>query len=392
LFRESFTDGVAVINILEVGALAEYSGVRFAEPTAITGGETEAQTNATHTFTLFRSDELVFAIDIEAASHAMLVPELIGTQVPSPLLHGFFDFHGQQTVLLNLRRLLELPGLPRDSAVPERMLAMEHGGSTIAVGITDVLGMEKHTAARIEPLTDCGLPCAALYRGTLHSGAHGKVLVLDHAAIFAHAGVRNLVSIHDCVAKSQAKSQAEARFTFMVYRAGGSALATRMDQLEAVLRYPTDLVALRRNQEPFLGFFSWQNKTIALLDLGALLGTPQSSPDREQARVLIVKKSNQTIGFLVDRVDSLQDAVVKNLPQFAARGTMTTHLQTHLPPFNKMISVRAEQGDFNASILDLKAIGLPQSQQDSGRDLAACSDPFAANPGRLAELNLSPVA
>lgn len=349
LFRESFIDAAQVINILDVPALAEIPGVRFATAASVSGSERESAEIIN--FTLFQLDELRFAINIQSAARAMVVPELAGNNLPSPLLHGFFDFKGNQTALIDLRRLLGLP--IAEVAPPDRMLVFEHAGRAFAVGIAQVLGIEKHSITQIEPVSDCGLPGAELYRGTIHSAAHGKILVLDPESLFAHAGVRNLVSIHDCVAVPVAAIATADRASYIVYRAGGSALATRMAQLEAVLSYPPDLVTLRQGQDSFLGFFTWQKKVLALIDLGALLGEPLLAPDHHQARVLIVRQGGEYRGYLVNQVESLQETAPKTLPRFAATGEVPKNPLGHVPAFTQMISVRTGQGYFNASVLEL---------------------------------------
>lgn len=366
LFRRAFKDGTQVINLLEVTALAAYSGVRLAAFEENAAAKTVDADE--RTFTLFRLGEVVFAVDIVAASHAMLIPPLGPRQLPTPLLCGFFEFRGRPTPLVDLNEALGLANNDRDGK-PDRMLAIEHEGRAFAVGISDLIGMEKCSMRSIQTFAACGLPEAGLYRGTVLSPRYGKVIVLNHEALLAHEGIRSLVALHDSVMASAVSVSGEQRFSYIVYRVSGNSLATRMDQLEAVQVYPNDFVPLGQDHHPLLGFFTWHKRVIALMDLGAVLGESSKNIDRQTARVLVVRQGENHLGYLVHRVESLQEAAPKPLPRFAASGQFPKHPHCELPKITELVTVKVEGGSFNASVLDLSAIRTAAANHKSPANL-----------------------
>lgn len=354
--KKVFVEGARVVGLMDVESLIALPGVRASTQRAAISESGVSAEDELKAWILLRVDSLVVAIDIWAAVGARVIPEIQGAGLGSELVRGFFRTEDHETPLIHLHALLDLPR-PESATPQDKMMAIQHDGRSLAFGITEVLSVERHSARSIRPVADSGLPRPELYRGTFLSRKHGQVFVLDHAAVLTHSDVAPVTAMpkSDDEADTTSDEQQGERSNYIVYRAGNKTFASLITEVESVQPFPADMNLLRRDAEAFLGFFQWREQTVPLVDLGGFLEAPTAEAEFPSARVLIVTGQTGPVGFLVQRVESLQMSVAKELPWLEHSAS---RVNTALPPFTRMIPIRDDSGRRNACLLDLRTVRM----------------------------------
>jgi chemotaxis signal transduction protein len=147
----------------------------------------------------------------------------------------------------------------------------------------------------------------------------------------------------------EARSEAAAPVHHLVYKAGGSLLATELAGIEAVAKLPADYVDLRQPGRALVGMGSRNGRALTLIDLGVLLGAAPAEMNDDR-RVLVAGCGEGLRGYVVESVNFMESAVAEPLPYPDRR------LHGQVPPFSRMIRTRGENLDRAACVLDLAAL------------------------------------
>lgn len=353
LFRKTFIDGNDITPVLDVEALQNQPGMR------LRSGITEVKSSHSNTNdvrrTVFRIGPLKLAIDLMATYSAMMIHVVEDGGLQSRFLRGFCPVNGKQTALIDLLTLLGLPQA-EDMIFPDRMLVIEHAGRQLAFGISEILTIENQPAEQLLSLHASGIPTEDLYLGSYHSPEYGEILVLNHVGILGRKDIVRLTEIHKIGQPQEGKQAQEQSESYMVYQAARSTLATPAAALHGILAYPADLTWLRKGDSAFLGLFTWQGRSIPLIDLSTLLGKPTGKIDVKNARILLVLAENNLRGYLVEQLISLQFTSPQPYPWSNAVRVKADADVSGVPKPSQIIHLANEQLRSNATVLDLAKI------------------------------------
>ncbi len=90
--------------------------------------------------------------------------------------------------------------------------------------------------------------------------------------------------------------------TLLVFGVGEVLLGLDSDRVQRVQRVPV-LTDVPLAQGALRGIAVMEGRIVPVLDMGALLGLPPVEADRADARLVAVQVGEETVGFLVDRIE-----------------------------------------------------------------------------------------
>jgi len=345
LFSQLYTppDGGRVAVVLDLDSILETEGLRSAllAATERTGARHARDGAAPHV--MFRRGGVGFAIDARHARLAERAPDALASPLSHPVLKGFHPLRGESLPVVDTAALL---GLPENGERHGLLLVVGADAREIALEVDSITGMEPVEPGRLEALPDDACARTDLLRGAF-AGDGGVSLVLDIETLLDAAC---LVDRAELFASEQAAtdvSQESETRPYLVYRAGGGAIATPLIELEAVLRLPEDFTDLRGGADAAtIGLASWQGRAVKILDLGALMERPAKNTG-PGAPVLVARGADGLVGYLVERLELSRRARARPLPRPGERPF------PRLPALCEQIRVREETRDIAACVIHL---------------------------------------
>lgn len=249
-----------------------------------------------------------FALPAASIREVVNFPAKI-TPIPlSPhFLEGVFTLRGTVIPVVNLARLF-------DAAAPA-------GDATQTIAILDydqvqvgILFQSTGEILRVRPeqrstLQYKGADAHAVVAGTILLDDGQRLLqVLDAAALVRIENVPQVLALRAAGRQQREnqhlRAQAERR-QCVSFRVGGTAFAFEMKAIQEIIKVP-ELTSSVLNNALCLGHMNFRGSPVAVVDFSALLNagglTPRASPDQ---RILVLRITDATIGFLVDSVDSI---------------------------------------------------------------------------------------
>lgn len=311
------TDGpdARALPVLQVAALMERTpGVMPArERSDVPGSNAGAMQPAAalRRHTLAGLGSQVLAFDFAEVPDVQPMPPMRSFFAASGAIRGLVAWRGKDVPVVDLQRLLGVPGGVPESGRP-LLMVLQHAERRIGVEVDALLGMEMVAADAIVPLGTGAILQPECYAGALRTARHGIASVLRVPALLAHPLVAGFLESH-LDAASQASVQAAAlqggpqgaggRTTFLVYRAGGGC-ATPLVDVEEILDYRAPAVRVDEAGGGMCGLVERRGRPLEVFDLRTLLGSPavDASP---QSCVLVVRRGERLRGFLVDSLVSL---------------------------------------------------------------------------------------
>lgn len=312
LFRELFADPVSgrVAPLLDLDRLAELEGVRVA--TDLGGREQSTKESdqgvarALESIVIFQIGGTVCGFPVEVVRMVERAAAALDCVLGPGIVGGFHRYRGVDCPVSDLARMLRLPASPARAVV-----VIEQVDRVAAFPVDSMLAVEQIDCASLGAVpVELGDEVGCL-RGVGLRRDGSPLLLLDPAPLLQRAGA--LVAWQtDSAAEVSAEALAQRR-NFLVYRAGGGALATDLTALESVFVLPPEFKPLRESDPVFLGVLQQRQRPVQLVSLARLLGrtAPASCGGLP---VLAVESPKGSYGFVVDAVEFLQAAVPRALP------------------------------------------------------------------------------
>ncbi len=348
LFGRIYTPpgGGRVAAVLDLETLLGLDGVRSARrPETAAAAATDSVRGEARPHVVFRAGGVLLAVDAGVVSHVERRTAELDSPLTHPVVAGFQRIRGHYFPVIELAALL---GLPETAEPCPHLLVVDADGKGAALGVGAVVSIDSYCPGDFEPLPPEGIARPECFAGSVARASGEVVLVLDRERIVACA---DLVDRQNLATDSARTGVAEAAVGvsrhYLVFRAGGGALAVPLAQLEAVMEVPADFVDLRRSGSVWLGLCTRLGTPVKLVDLGALLGKPvgHTGPG---APLLVIRSPWGLQGYVVDAVDFLQAAVAQPLPGAHRRAAGP------VPAFAEMIRARNGAFDRAACVLELR--------------------------------------
>jgi purine-binding chemotaxis protein CheW len=357
LFSRLYTpaDGGRVSVVLDLDAVLATQGVRSAVELRTAGGDGADEAvdqSAGDFYVLFRAGGACFALNTAAARRVERYPDMLDSQITHPFLRGFHRVRGNLMSVVDVAALLGMPeGVHGASA--RNILVMRGAGasSEVALCIDELLAFRRVGEAEIEPVSgDAGFARGECLCGSFIHDGKLPVLVLNTDVFWEAVQVLDGGALQDVAGTADEAGTASAMpVHHLVYKAGGSLLATELVGLEAVAKLPPDYVDLRQPGRALVGMGSRNGRALTLIDLGMLLGAAPVAINDDR-RVLVTASGQGLFGYVVESVNFMESAVAEPLPH--------PDRQIHglVPPFSRMIRTHGENRDRAACVLDLAAL------------------------------------
>lgn len=304
---------------------------------------------------VFQVGDTRFAIEAEWVAGAHRIGEFQRHGLSGGLVRGFAGHRGQLVAVLDPGVFLGLPPLvgPMESGT---FLLLQSGGRTLGCAIGALIGMVSLDRTGLLPSPDLRHP--EVVRGLRPLDGTGDVLFLDAKALLEHPEVLPLTAIDVSQAGAGDDVGDGGETTgYLLYRVGASAMASPLRDLGAVLTPPETWMPLPDAVAGLLGTFTWQGRTLPLVDLSVLLG---GSPERSASRrVLVSETADGLAGIVVSEVESLQMARRLEVPWRRGGTVPGGPGRVAVPPVSHMIRIAGGTRWRNVSVFDVRNLRLP---------------------------------
>ncbi|MCU0792623.1 MAG: chemotaxis protein CheW [Opitutaceae bacterium] len=359
LFTRLYTppDGGRAAVLLDFDAVLEIDGLRLAVTRPDSGGaaaqsiEHDERGDAAEAHVLFKAGGVCLALLAKHVRSVERRTEPLASDLEHPVLRGFYRSRGADLPVVDLPALLGLSARVGETSTPLFLIAT-HENLVVALIVDDIVGIEVFSPSKVRDLPEGGFARPEFYSGTCATSSGEAALVL-HAETLLHAA--HVVDMAELFAVDETSVAADgsraSTAPYLVYRAGGGALATRLSELDAVMALPANFTDLRGGGDAVVGMTSRFETSFQVLDLGALLGQPtaQAGPG---SPILVARTEGGLVGYLVERIEFIQLAAAR--PLHHARG----RAHGRLTAFREQIRARAEGRDVAACVLDLAALDV----------------------------------
>jgi purine-binding chemotaxis protein CheW len=357
LFSRLYTpaNGGRVSVVLDLDAVLASQGVRSAVELRTAGPDGTDDTvgqEAGELYVLFRAGGACFALNTSAARRVERYPDGLDSEITHPFLRGFHRVRGNLMSVVDVAALLGMPAAG-DNRGGRNILVVRGAGASgeVALCIDEVLAVRRIGEAVIEPVSgDAGFALGECLCGSFVHDGKLPVLVLNTDVFWKAVQVMDGGALQDVAGTAdEVRAAAGIPVHHLVYKAGGSLLATELVGLEAVAKLPPDYVDLRQPGRPLVGMGSRNGRALTLIDLGMMLGAAPVAINAD-CRVLVTASGQGLFGYVVESVNFMESAVAEPLPH------PDRQIRGQVPPFSRMIRTHGENRDRAACVLDLAAL------------------------------------
>lgn len=285
---------------------------------------------------------------------ALQVRQLQSKQPVEPLgfshraLRGFYRFGRERVAVVDMAVVLGLPSKGVPDTVNDLVVISDERGSSLALSVEKVLDMEPVRANALQSIAADDGTDNTLYRGTYVSDRHGTVIVVDARALWQASTMIDGRALFGHAAAG-AGDGASTNEHYIVYRAAGGLLASRVCDARAALQLPADFVDLRQPGQALIGVFTHRNRSVQVMDLGQLMGR-DAIDDVVGRPIIVVPTERGLLGLLVEDVVCLREATAQFIPGASRRAYGV------IPPFTEMIHVEVQETDRSVTVLGLDAL------------------------------------
>ena len=290
------------------------------------------QNDAGHTanFVTFDLADGKFGFHLGDVGEIIRVPNLARMPLAPQSLVGLANMHGVVLPVVDLRRLLGLPGVPLGEATRVIVIAR---GAPVGYVVDRIDGLVALPAGRLEK-DDAGAGTIdpALLDGII-KGAEGEstVKILNPTRIlrdeFSKLGVSGQRASSTAAGSpaGAAKSTAavEHKVSLVSFELGGQEYALPLDRVQEIIQLPDRISEVARSETAVLGVVTLRDRLLPLVSLRALLGLPADSGREEPGKVVVLPMGGGAVGVVADRTREIihvDPAAIDTAPSLLTRG------------------------------------------------------------------------
>ena len=366
-----------------------------------------------------------FGFQLGDVGEIIRVPNLARMPLAPQSLVGLANLHGVVLPVVDLRRLLGLPGAPLDEAARVIVIAR---GARVGYVVDRIDGLVALPAGRLEK-DDAGAGSIdpALLDGII-KGAEGEstVKILNPTRIlrdeFSQLGVSgrsaSSAAAVSAAGAAQSTTAVEDKVSLVSFELGGQEYALPLDRVQEIIQLPDRISEVARSETAVLGVVTLRDRLLPLVSLRALLGLPADSGREEPGKVVVLPMGSGAVGVVADRTREIihvDPGTIDAAPSLLTRGEGDAEITSicrldHgkrlvavLSPdrlfrsdlVRRVLSEQGPQSDAEASRTERDAMADEQfiifrlGDQDYGLPIAAV-DEIARPPERIARLPKAP--
>ncbi|PJI91422.1 chemotaxis signal transduction protein [Yoonia maricola] len=309
LFQDVFTYEGQFVSLLDVAAIFALPDIYAVARQHSTSDQTRRILDPMLTFAAGGALYTVPAVEVYAAIHKQTIQRTAITVGPCL---GEISYHGRRIPVLCPVRILGL-GTPVTAQMTE-VVALRFPGDLIlgfaveAIHEIDTLATAKETTLPIWQ-ADRNFIAKIIIRDD-----GSQVYAVDLATIHGAKDLQEIATLskpdtppaEDSPAQDSQTENQNVTITKERYLvvAAPEKLAIPLSQVNCIVKQPDRLTATDVSKPGFRGYFSRSDESIALFDLSECMG--QSAIDNPQAKILLTGGPGHQVGYLVDRVVSIE--------------------------------------------------------------------------------------
>jgi purine-binding chemotaxis protein CheW len=248
-----------------------------------------------------------FAFRLDDVREIIRVPRLAHMPLGPRSLEGLANLRGEVLPVVSLRRLLSVPGAPRDDAARVIVLDCDARVGFIVDRIDNLVSV---AANRMEPgSAGAGGVDPDILVGVVR-GEEGKDtvkifnpqrLLRDEFAKLGVAGGR-AAPRRSVAAIAGGPAAVEARHlsSFLSFALSEQEYALPLDRVREIIPLPGHVAEIPRSETAVLGVVTLRDCLLPIVSLRALLGLPSDGLRSEHGKVVVVSLGHGAIGLVVD--------------------------------------------------------------------------------------------
>ena len=265
-----------------------------------------------NTLLLLRCGDIYFSIESDLVFTTVLNPNIDVSSLSSAYSPGYLRYSGLRIPIIKLDALIGFHHkISKSEEISCLILKLEKG--FIALSVNDIIDITNIQVSLIVPSTLTIIPNHQLIAGVLPLAGHNFMhidgeQIVHHSQIVSLSGI-NLVDDEKEASILSGTTNLHAMFdsSVMLYGAGIE-IATKLEQIDEIVVWNFTNIISHIGPHTFLSIFN--GKVATVFTLTSLLGIPPSESTHESMSVaLLVKTETGYIGFIVERLMSIEQAV-----------------------------------------------------------------------------------
>jgi purine-binding chemotaxis protein CheW len=300
----------------------------------------------------FRVADARFAVPASAVREVVRRPKAVRVPHAPPGVLGLANLRGNVLPLVSLGTLIDKP-----VTAGGRIIVLEQA-DPVGILVDEVSAMvgersEGAAAARLIDLPALMLKAFGPAKPAARSAGMGAVTALARAEVAADEVV------------------------LLAFAVSGQEYALPLEQIEEVMRLPTDITLLPKADAVVVGSIARHGKLLPLLSLRLLLGL-REIPGDQRPRVVIARIGSHRIGMVVDAVSAILrvgEDLIDPVPAVLSRGAGEARIQAicRLDGGKRLVSVLAADHLIREDLTSQ----LVQKSDGEGEDMASDAESAA---------------
>ena len=297
---------------------------------AVRTASAENDTGHAANFVVFDLAGGKFGFQLGDVGEIIRVPNLARMPLAPQSLIGLANLHGVVLPVVDLRRLLGLPGAPLDEAARVIVIAR---GAPVGYVVDRIDGLVALPAGRLEK-DDAGAGSIdpELLDGVI-KGAEGEstVKILNPIRIlrdeFSRLGASgqraSRVASVAAVSATPSATAVERKVSLVSFELGGQEYALPLDRVQEIIQLPDHISEVARSETAVLGVVTLRDRLLPLVSLRALLGLPADSGREEPGKVVVLPMGGGAVGVVADRTREIihvDPGAIDAAPSLLTRG------------------------------------------------------------------------
>jgi purine-binding chemotaxis protein CheW len=257
----------------------------------------------------FRIGQNLLALEIEAVSEIITMPEVIDSALKSEHCVGMSTL---RNVVLPLIRFDHLLGV-RDADSSEvldgkKVIVMKLGKDLFGIIIDSVENITTYFSDEVVPVPVFSRDRREFLVGCLSFPDHPDILILNHEKIFTDDEITSITHGHsilfrpeDVTEASKTKTGTSKKSNYILFQMGYKA-AIDMSEIQEIIPYPTDLIQSPGSASFISGLLNWRGELVSVISLRNLYEL-EALATEDTPKVLIIRRHDSIYGLTVDSID-----------------------------------------------------------------------------------------
>ena len=300
-------NGARMIQVLDFGVLLQVRNLPAIE--GAKGREESSHSLSNRMRDLYREKLIGFSVgDCAMALEMKCVAGIVESrdQKPSPLSSELCDsiiiFHNKMVPVIELRRLLRLPG----DSVSQRILVCRIGADLVGFAVDEVTSIIPYSKERVQPIPVLHELRASVFHGCFTDREGKDFIVLNEEQLLSREEILEVSVGHGRINQEESAARVKekiSQMSLLTFRMGKLYGLKLLDVLE-VLESPEEFAKAPDMPSAVLGIMSLRGAPISVLDPRVLFNLGPA-PEERRANILVFQHEGQRIAMRVDAVESI---------------------------------------------------------------------------------------